>query len=336
MRLPQADASQGDWPPLDGWLMDRVALIYNPASGQEWPSRNAVVDKTLALLRDAGVQADALETDGPGSAGRLAEQAVCEGYDTILACGGDGTVHEVLQFLVGTPVALGVVPLGTANALAADLGLGSSSTKTAGRLLDAIPERVPVGRIFYHDSDGVERSRYFTVAAGVGADALFLSRLDARLKRKLGYLLYLVEAFRVWATHSFPLFEAAFREHAGGAERVECVSQLLAVRIRDFGGVLHHLAPGASLRKESLSLIAFKTRSRFHYMRFLLAVVWRRQTFLNSIELLDADSVTCRVSKGSRSHVLVEADGELLGSLPARIEIVADALTLLIPRSLRS
>jgi diacylglycerol kinase family enzyme len=314
--------------------MDRVALIYNPASGQEWPRRN-VVDKTLALLRDAGVHAEALETDGPGSAGKLAEEAVRQGYDTILACGGDGTVHEVLQCLVGTTVALGVVPLGTANALAADLGLGSSPTRTAGRLLDAIPVRVPVGRIFYCDGEGVERSRYFTVAAGVGADALFLSRLDAKLKRKLGYLLYLVEAFRVWATHSFPLFEVAFQEHGGSGERVERVSQLLAVRIRDFGGVLHHLAPGANLRKESLSLIAFKTRSRFDYMRFLLAVVWRRQTFLNSIELLDADSVKCSVLKGTRSDVLVEADGELLGSLPARIEIVPEALTLLIPAGVR-
>ena len=315
--------------------MDRVALIYNPASGQEWPRRKAVVDKTLALLRDAGVHAESIETDGPGCAESLTCEAVGRGFDTILACGGDGTVHEVLQCLVGTNVALGVVPLGTANALAADLGLGSSAVRTAGRLLDAVPVRVPVGRVFYTDAEGVECSRYFTVAAGVGADALFLSRLDAKLKRRLGYLLYLVEAFKVWATHSFPLFEAAFQEHGGNGDRVERISQLLVVRIRDFGGVLHHLAPGASLRKESLSLIAFKTRSRFHYMRFLLAVVWRRQTFLNSIELLDADSVRCSVLNGSRSHLLVEADGELLGSLPARFEIVPEALTLLIPAGAR-
>jgi len=63
--------------------------------------------------------------------------------------------------------------------------------------------------------------------------------------------------------------------------------------------------------------------------------VWRRQTFLNSIELLDADSVKCSVLKGTRSDVLVEADGELLGSLPARIEIVPEALTLLIPAGVR-
>jgi len=64
-------------------------------------------------------------------------------------------------------------------------------------------------------------------------------------------------------------------------------------------------------------------------------VVWRRQTFLNSIELLDADSVKCSFLKGTRSDVLVEADGELLGSLRARIEIVPEALTLLIPAGVR-
>jgi YegS/Rv2252/BmrU family lipid kinase len=315
--------------------MRRVALIYNPASGQDSPRRLAVIDEVLALLHGAGVEADELLTNAPGSAGALARVAVQRGCDTILACGGDGTVHEILQCLVGTPVALGVVPLGTANALAADLGLGSSTAKTVERLLDAIPVRVPVGRVSYLDSEGAQRSRYFTVAAGVGADALFMSRLDARLKRKLGYLLYLVEGLRVWATHSFPLFEAVFVTPGSGIQRVEKVSQLLAVRIRDFGGVLHSLAPGASVRKDSLSLLAFKTRSRLHYLRFLLAVAFRRQTFTNGIELLEAASVECRACEGSRAQVFVEADGELLGALPAKIDIVPEALTLLIPLNAR-
>ena len=111
-------------------------------------------------------------------------------------------MHEVLQRAVGTEVALGVIPLGTANALAADLGLRTSPVKAMRKLLAAERVAVPVGRISYHNGSGVSHSRYFTVAAGVGADALFLSRLDAGLKRRLGYVLYLVEAARVWATHS--------------------------------------------------------------------------------------------------------------------------------------
>jgi len=306
-------------------------MIYNPVSGQYSARRAAVVQGALAELRQAGVEAEALETDGPESARACAQDAMRRGCDTILACGGDGTVHEILQCVVGTPVALGVVPLGTANALAQDLGLGTLPIKAVRSLLAATPVQVPVGRIFYRDNAGTERSRYFTVAAGVGADALLMSRLDARLKRRFGYLLYLVEGLRVWATHAFPLFVAEFAFNADADRRVEKVSQLLAVRVRSFGGVLGKLAPGASLRSPSLRLLAFKTRNRLHYLRFLLAVMAGRHTFSRAIELIEAVSVECRARDGSSSPVYVEADGELLGVLPVRIEIAPQTLTLLIP-----
>jgi diacylglycerol kinase family enzyme len=109
----------------------------------------------------------------------------------------------------------------------------------------------------------------------------------------------------------------------------------LAVRIRYFGGVLHNLVPGATLHHDGLRLVAFKTRSRLHYFRFLIAVVFGRQTFSREIEVLDAVSVECRQCNGSSSHVFAEADGELLGDLPVRIEIAPQAFTLLIPPNAR-
>lgn len=311
--------------------MQRVALIYNPASGQHSIGRRAAIEKALAVLRTAGVEAEALETLSPGSASVLAREAIDRGCNVIFACGGDGTVHEVLQSLVGTKIALGVVPLGTANALAKNLGLNSSPAKAVRKLLTAKPVRFSVGQISYRDHAGATCSRYFTVAAGVGADALFLSRLDPSLKRRLGYVLYVIEAFRVWATHSFPLFEAAFVERENCKPRVEEISELLAVRIHDFGGVLNHMVPGATLHKNGLRLVAFKTRSRFRYFTFLIGVVFGRQRFSNGIELLDAVSVECRPRNGSSTRVFAEADGELLGDLPVRLEIVPDAVTLLIP-----
>ena len=285
----------------------------------------------MAVLAEAGVAAEAFTTEEAGSATKLARKAIQQGCDTIFACGGDGTVHEVLQSLVGSDVALGVIPLGTANALAADLGLTASPAKVARALMEATPTRVSVGRIHYHDSDSKSHSRYFTVAAGVGADALLMSRLDARLKRRLGYVLYLIEAFRIWATHSFPLFEAELPPEGEAAGRVVPVSQLLVVRVRSFGGVLRHLAPGASLRNGKLSLLAFKTRSRFRYMLFLLAVIAGRHTFLREVELVESPSVQCRVRNGNKEQLFVEADGEVLGVLPVRIEVVPHALTLLVP-----
>jgi YegS/Rv2252/BmrU family lipid kinase len=311
--------------------MRRVALIYNPASGQYSARRTAAVKDTLAVLREAGVFVEAHETKEAGEATLHARQALSDGCDTVLACGGDGTVHEVVQSLVGTDVALGVIPLGTANALASDLGLIGSPAKAARKLLKASPERISVGRIHFRDLAGNPDSRYFVVAAGIGADALLMSRLDARLKRRLGYVLYLIEAFRIWATSSFPLFEAALPQNGHGPVRVVDVSQLLAVRVRSFGGVLNKLAPGAGLSNGSLSLLAFKTQSRLQYLKFLLAALAGRHTFNGKVELLETPSIDCRARNGALESLLAEADGEVLGSLPVRMEVVPHCLTLLIP-----
>jgi diacylglycerol kinase (ATP) len=315
--------------------MRRVALIENPASGRISARRHSIVHDTLAALKAAGVDAEHHVINGPGSGVTLAQKAIAEGCDTVLVCGGDGTVHEVLQCLAGTQVALGVVPLGTANALAADLGLTGPPAKAIRALLASKRVEVPLGKIYFHDSDGNAHSRYFTVAAGVGADALLMSRLDAGLKRRFGYVLYLIEATRIWATHPFPLFEARFAVAGSAEEKVAEMSQLLAVRVRSFGGALGELAPGATLHSESLCLLAFKTRSRLRYMNFLLAVIFGRHTFLRDIELINAQAVECSVRDGAHTSIFVEADGEVLGHLPVRLEVAAQTLTLLIPPDAR-
>lgn len=312
--------------------MRRVALVDNPASGLHSSRRNATVRAAREALESAGVEVDHLTIDGPGSGSALARQAIARGCDAVIVCGGDGTVHEVMQSLVGTGVALGVVPMGTANALAANLGLAKSPEKAIQALLSAKPVQVPVGRISYRTMDGEERCRYFTVAAGVGADALLMARMDPGLKRRLGYLLYIVEAFRIWVSHPFPLFQARFKANGNAKVRMEEMSQLLAVRVHSFGGVLGTLAPCATVHGENLCLVAFKTRSRYRYLRFLLAVVGKRHQFSKDVELLQADSVECVTRNGSATPVFVEADGEALGQLPARLEVAPETLTLLIPR----
>ena len=312
--------------------MRRVALIYNPASGQLNERRAAQIADVEAILRGAGVEVKVIATEGSESAGMQAQEAIREGCDTILACGGDGTVHEALQGLVGGSAALGVIPMGTANALAADLGMPSSAARAAKMLLTAAPVRISVGRVFYRDREGGSRSRYFVVAAGIGADAHFFSTLDSGLKRRFGYGAYLVEAFRLWATYNFPIFTAALMETGSDTPRVEQVSQLLAVRIGNFGGAVHKLVPNASIQNSNLSVIAFTTRNRWRYLRFMGAVMARRHSFGGQIELVDCASVECRDLEDAAVPSFVEADGELLGTLPVRIEGVPQSLTLLIPQ----
>jgi diacylglycerol kinase (ATP) len=316
--------------------MHRVALIYNPASGQHPERRAALITAVVAVLHSAAIEVKVIPTKSAESVGTQAQEAIREGCDTILACGGDGTVHEVLQSMVGTSAALGVIPMGTANALAADLGLPASPEKAAKMLLAATPVRVSVGRVFYRDREGSPRSRYFVVAAGVGADAFFFSRLDSRLKQRFGYTHYLIEVLRLWATHTFPICAASFMETGNPTPRVEEVSQLLAVRISNFGGLVRNLVPGASIHSDNLKVIAFKTRSRLRYLRFMAAVWFRRHTYSSTIELVDCVTVECRDLEPSAEPLFVEADGELLGTLPVRIEVVPQALTLLIPPKLIS
>jgi diacylglycerol kinase (ATP) len=312
--------------------MHRVALIYNPASGQHRERRAALIKDVVAVLHSAAIEVKVIPTESAESVGTQAQEAIREGYDTILVCGGDGTVHEVLQSVVGTSAVLGVIPMGTANALAADLGLPASPKKAAKMLLAATPVRVSVGRVFYRDREGSPCSRYFVVAAGVGADAFFFSRLDSRLKQRLGYTHYLIEALRLWATHTFPIFAASFMEMGSPTPQVEEVSQLLAVRISNFGGLVQNLVPGAAIHNDNLRVIAFKTRSRLRYLRFMAAVLFRRHTYSSTVELVDCTTVECRALEPAAERVFVEADGELLGTLPVRIEVVPQILTLLIPQ----
>jgi diacylglycerol kinase (ATP) len=198
-------------------------------------------------------------------------------------------------------------------------------------LLNAVPTQVSVGRIQYRTSEGESDSRYFAVAAGVGADALLMARMDSRLKRRLGYLLYMIEATKILFTHGFPMFQASLPANANGQARVVDISQLLAVRVRSFGGALGRLAPGASVRNGSLSMIAFKTRNRFQFVSFLMAAIANRQTFGRDVELVEAESIECNAHNGSREQLFVEADGEVLGMLPVKLEVVPHALTLLVP-----
>jgi diacylglycerol kinase (ATP) len=312
--------------------MHRAALIYNPASGQRPAKRAARIAQAIRVFDGAGIEVETIATVSPESAAAQARHAVGEGFETILACGCDGTVHEVMQGLVGLrDVALGVIPMGTANALASDLGIPSSAGKAAKALLGGVPVRVPVGRIFYRNANGAERSRYFTVAAGVGVDAHFFSRLDSRLKQRFGYLAYVIQALHLWATHSFPMFRAHFHDDTDANIRTADLSQLLTVRISNFGGAVQNLVPGAALHKDNLSTVAIGTSSRLRYLRFMVAVWCRSHSYRSPIELIEAKTIQCEELEAAATQTYVEADGELLGTLPARIEVVPDALTLLVP-----
>ena len=308
--------------------MRKALLLYNPLSGRRHSRRVSEVDAALAVMCAGGVDATSAPTAGPGGATAQVRQAIKDGCDTVFACGGDGTINDVLQGVVCTQAALGVIPLGTANSLAHDLGLPLSPAGAARAALAAKARRIAVGQVKCQDFNGRETVRYFTITAGVGVDAKLFYKLNPRAKRRLGMAAYCTQAIRLWLTHKMEKFAV---ELDGEDRRSAEVSQLLAVRIRNFGGVLRELAPGASLDRNDLRVVLFHTRSRTAYMSYVLRGLLGTRWQTPGIELTHGSRVSCRSSAAETSRVFVEADGELLGALPAEICIIPGALTILTP-----
>jgi diacylglycerol kinase (ATP) len=313
--------------------MRRAALFYNPISGRRKKHRLSDIDAVRTILQGAGIEVDVAPTRAASDAAAQVRLAVRDGFDTIIACGGDGTIHDVLQGLAGKNAALGIIPLGTANAMAHDLRLPLTPEGAAHALINAVPKRVAVGRIDFRDFNSLPAFRYFTVAAGVGVDAHLFYNLNRLIKDRMGMLAYYSKATHLWLTHRMRYFEAEFSSNGGAPLREERLSEMLAVRINYFGGVLRELAPGASLARNDMRLVLCRTGNRAMYLAYVFRGILGMSSGVPGIELAHADQVTCRSVPGEKPEkIYVEADGELLGRLPMTLSMVPDALSVLVPK----
>lgn len=320
--------------------MKKAVLLYNPDSGGSRGDRQAELESVVALLRGAGVEAQLVLTHSPADASEQARQAVRSGCDTVFACGGDGTIHSVVQGMALTTAALAVLPMGTANALAHDLGLPMNLSGATRALLHAVPRRVALGHIEYLDLKGNPGTRYFVVAAGAGVDAHLFYRLHTGTKKRMGMAAYYAKAWHLWLTYPMTRFHVEFSESGSAERRQENITELMAVRIRNFGGVLQELAPGASLDRKDLRMVFCRTASRWAYLLYVTRGLLRRKWKVPGIDLVYSERVSCTYPSSSNSdggtpprqqRIYVETDGELVGRLPAEISVVPDALTLLAP-----
>lgn len=313
--------------------MRKAALLYNPHSGRRKKYRLQDVEAAAAIFRAAGVEVDIAPTRAASDAAAQVRMAIREGFDTIVACGGDGTVHDVLQGLAGRDAALGIIPLGTANAMAHDLRLPLNPASAARALLTAAPRRITVGKIDFRDFNNLPSFRYFTVAAGVGVDAHLFYKLNRLIKDRMGMLAYYTKATHLWLTHRMRYFEAEFSSNSAAAIKEARLSEMLAVRINFFGGVLRELAPGASLARNDLRLVLCRTGNRALYLAYVFRGILGMSSGVPGIELAYADQVTCRSVRGEKpENIYVEADGELLGRLPITLSVVPNAMTVLVPK----
>ena len=317
--------------------MRKAALLYNARSGGRRKHRKSDLQQIQQVLAAAQVDAVLVVTQSSIDAADQARKAIAEGCDTVFACGGDGTVHDVLQALAGTRVALGVVPMGTANALAHDLHLPLEPAKAVKAVIEGQARRIAVGRVQVRGLDGNPTTRYFTVAVGVGIDAHLFYKLHAGVKQRMGMAAYYHKAWHLWFTHRMERFVVSCGNEGMSSERAD-VTEMLAVRIRNFGGALQELAPGASLERNDLRVVTCRSSSRLAYLSYVTRSLLRANWSVPGVELAYSEKVRCDyVPRNANelteaNRVYVEADGELVGTLPAEVTIIPDALTLLAPR----
>ena len=216
--------------------MRKATLLYNARSGGRRKQRENDLQEIQGILAEAGVHVSLTRTQSSADAAEQARKAILEGCDTVFACGGDGTVHDVLQGVAGSRVALGVIPMGTANALAHDLGIPMEPHRAARAVLDGETRRVAVGQVTACGLDGKQVKRHFTVAVGIGVDAHLFYKLHAGMKQRLGMRAYYAKAWHLWCTHRMERFrvewEGAATDHT--AESRNCWQSASATLVECF------------------------------------------------------------------------------------------------------
>jgi diacylglycerol kinase (ATP) len=288
----------------------RVLIIVNPtAGGSRFGARR--LRRVVAALERRGCMAVLRHaSDRAGDVERLAREAEAD-FEAIVAAGGDGTVNAVANGLAGMPRPLALLPLGTANLLAREIGLPRQAERLAELIATAPAQPIWPGRV-----DG----RLFVMMASTGFDAEIVAGVDPRLKRYVGRLAF-VWAMLVRLWHYRPcelVVEADGAEHRAAG--------LIAAKGRFYAGPFI-VAPGANPADPVLDLVLFRRAGRMAILGYAMALLFERLPRSKHVTMLRACSA---VVSGSR-RLPVQADGEIVGQLPAMIGIAEQPLLLIRP-----
>lgn len=238
-------------------------------------------------------------------------------------------MHEVLHGLVsesGAPgAALGIIPLGSENALARHLRISLDPIKAALQQIHSSAQTIPLGKIVYEG--GV---RYFALMAGVGPSGALVYSLLAADKSKLGRAAYYLRAARLYATRRFHSFEVEYADAVSGATVKQRAASAMAVRVGSLGGLFGGLTGGhATVRDADLQLILVSPPALLSLPLWFLSS-WLNLPGLNPFfRSMRVRSFSCRPMSAPFPHF--QADGEWLGRIPIEVSIVPDALRILIP-----
>ena len=281
----------------------RLLVIHNPTAGG-W-RRKPRFARALAELARHGCRVEVRRTEARGDAERMARAARADEFDLVVAAGGDGTINEVVNGLIHSGLPLGVIPLGTANVFASEIGLPSDIQAAA-----SFTARAPIVSVYV----GRANDRCFSLMAGVGFDALVVAGVDGRLKRLCGKCAYVAESFfRMAAWRARPYAVTV------DGKRHEAASVIIA-KGRYYAG-RYVVAPSACLSSPSFQVVLFRKGGRLAVLRYGLALLLNLIPRLPDVDIVEGRSIEIEGPPGEP----VQGDGDILASLPLRVSI-ADRL----------
>jgi diacylglycerol kinase (ATP) len=301
-------------------------LIYNPTSGRRRHRRFVEIERAARILKDAGIATELAPTLAPGSATQFAAHAVEQRRGMVIACGGDGTINEVVNGLAGSQVPMALLPAGTANILAKELRIPWDIPHAARLIPGGVVRRIALGIACPLDgnhSDAVpRRGRYFLSVAGAGPDGAIVNGVHAGLKKNAGILAYWAEGLRQLFRYNF----AEMRVRSAGQERRATI--VVVGRTMNYGGPFK-ITTGANLFEDSFEFLTYSKQSRLAYAACLPALWMGTLRRRDGIEAWKARDSICEAA--GDDPVYAQVDGEPIGRLPLAFRIVPDALSLVTP-----
>ncbi|MDT7541355.1 MAG: hypothetical protein QOE33_1259 [Acidobacteriota bacterium] len=295
-----------------------VRLIANPNAGRGGARRASEIARLCEQLKLRGIETEVAFTRAPEDATLLAREAINEGIREIVVSGGDGTINEALQAIVGTSARLGIFPAGTANVLARELTLHFDAERAAQVIARSATRKVHVG-LALDETTGARR--YFILMAGIGLDASIVKRVRPRLKRRVGEAAFWFSGLSHLAGWQPIPFEVEIE-----GERVRATFAVVGKASR-YGGDLS-ITPRARIDAPEFEVCIIDSHSRLRYLSLLARVMRNGTTEARGVRFIHATRL-----RATGEGILVQTDGELIGTLPMAFEIVSDPLELIVPAS---
>jgi YegS/Rv2252/BmrU family lipid kinase len=292
----------------------RMTVVFNPTAGGR---RRARLDETLKLLRASGCEVAVQATAARGDAETIARGfgAPPLAQDLLVIAGGDGTINEAVNGLLSAggdgASSMALVPLGTANVLANEIGLATAPAAVARAIARGASVRAYVG---------VANGRCFTAMAGAGFDAHVVANVSLRLKRLLGKGAYVLESLRQLWRFPFPRYHVTV-----DGQSYEAASVIVAKG--HFYAGRYVCAPEARLDEPEFHVCLFERGGRWNAIRYALALALGRLPRLPDFRILRGRAVIIDGPPGDP----LQGDGDIIARLPARIEIAPQPLRLIVP-----